>query len=380
MFVVCSIAIPAMACSQCVNGETQDVSEPPYDPRAVANLMLEEGQRTGRLLGHLVLQKLLYFAHGLFLVERKQPLVLGYFEAWQYGPVHPAIYQAFKASGDQPINFRAMRQNLVTGELCSIPLPSKPDVRNHVARVIAQYGGLTPGRLVDISHAKGAPWRFVVDRPGTTVALGLRITDVSCDIPALQLCAIACGSGRHCPGGYGLPAGDAARAVCAYCRIWAKCRKVEDYEPNLRVAQGLYDHVVVNKVLARKHDFHTLALGGSARLSFWHALLLIQGAEHGAPLVPFFNPRRSQLPRPAKAFVFSVMHERIRVADPDFSNVRLGIYQFTIPDKGPRKPVLSTDAGVTLFGFDELDQMVRETYEIWTDVYIRRREQERKRG
>jgi Protein of unknown function (DUF4065) len=43
---------------------------------------------SGRL--PLELQKLLYFAHAIFLIETGDPLVYGCFEAWQYGPVHPA--------------------------------------------------------------------------------------------------------------------------------------------------------------------------------------------------------------------------------------------------------------------------------------------------
>jgi hypothetical protein len=36
---------------------------------------------------------------------------------------------------------------------------------------------MSPGRLVEISHAKGAPWDIVVNKAKTSVALGLRIPD-----------------------------------------------------------------------------------------------------------------------------------------------------------------------------------------------------------
>jgi hypothetical protein len=39
------------------------------------------------------------------------------------------------------------------------------------------YAGLTPGRLVEVSHAKGAPWWFIVDKARTETILGLRITN-----------------------------------------------------------------------------------------------------------------------------------------------------------------------------------------------------------
>lgn len=153
------------------------MERPPYDPRAIANLMLEEAERAGRGISNLALQKLLYFAHALFLIEQKQPLVTGYFEAWKLGPVHPGAYRAFKAAGDKAISFRALRENVLTGERAPIPLPTAPEVCGHIHRIMASYGRLTPGRLVDIAHAKGAPWDIIVAKGTTGVAVGLRIPD-----------------------------------------------------------------------------------------------------------------------------------------------------------------------------------------------------------
>jgi uncharacterized phage-associated protein len=149
----------------------------PCDPRAVANLMLDEIDRIGRRMSNLALQKLLYFAHAIFLIEKKRPLVSGYFEAWEYGPVHPAAYQAFKSAGAEPIGFRAQKLDVAKGTRAPIPLPSDPEVIQHVIRIVHSYGRMTPGRLVDISHARGAPWHYVVDKGRTSLALGMRIPD-----------------------------------------------------------------------------------------------------------------------------------------------------------------------------------------------------------
>ena len=91
--------------------------------------MLDEGHRNGRPITNLALQKLLYFAHALFLIERKRPLVSGYFEAWEFGPVHPAVYQSFKDARDKPITFRAEKRNLVTSATEEIIAPAEPIVR-----------------------------------------------------------------------------------------------------------------------------------------------------------------------------------------------------------------------------------------------------------
>lgn len=153
------------------------MSPPPYDPRAICNLLLDEAQRSGVDLSNLALQKLLYFAHGLHLHKMKKPLVSGYFEAWQYGPVHPAAYSAFKAAGRLDITFRAERVDILEGTRWSIPAPQDPDVVELIRWVIGSYGRLPAAHLVDISHAKGSPWHFVVEQGKNNAALGLRITD-----------------------------------------------------------------------------------------------------------------------------------------------------------------------------------------------------------
>lgn len=153
------------------------MSGPPYDPRGVANLMLDEADRVGISLTHLALQKLVYFAHGIFLNEGKEPLVSGYFEAWQYGPVHPVLYKAFQAAGKEPIHFRAQRQDILTGATVPVIAPETQDIRRLVQRVINSLGRLPAGRLVKISHARHSPWDVVVDKARTSVAFGLRIPD-----------------------------------------------------------------------------------------------------------------------------------------------------------------------------------------------------------
>lgn len=153
------------------------MSKPPYDPRAVANLLLDLAQEDGVVVSNLALQKLLYFAHAHFLIRTGNPLVQGGFEAWTYGPVHPAVYQAFKAEEDRPIAMRAQGRNVMTGESRPLPAPADPEVRWHIRDVLRAYGRLPPGRLVDISHAPKGPWAAVVSQARESVALGMRIPD-----------------------------------------------------------------------------------------------------------------------------------------------------------------------------------------------------------
>lgn len=147
------------------------------DPRSVANLLLDIADEQRLPITNLTLQKLLYFAHALFLIKTRQPLVSGYFEAWRYGPVHPLVYRAFRSAADKPIATRASRVDLVTGQKSPLPPLSSNPIRQLCFQVIAQYASLTPGRLVEISHAKNAPWHIIVNRAKTSLALGLRIPD-----------------------------------------------------------------------------------------------------------------------------------------------------------------------------------------------------------
>lgn len=148
------------------------------DPRIICNLLLDEAEANGTALTHVPLQKLLYFAHAIFLVQQKRPLVSGHFEAWQYGPVHPAAYRAFKNAGSGPIRFRAVRTNPLTGETTNLAPPSDGELIRHIRKVMLHYGGLSVWQLVDLSHAKDGPWHFVISQARDKMSLGLRIPDV----------------------------------------------------------------------------------------------------------------------------------------------------------------------------------------------------------
>jgi uncharacterized phage-associated protein len=150
---------------------------PPFDPRAVANLMLDLADQRSLPLTHIALQKLLYFAHAVFLVENRQPLVSGHFEAWQYGPVHPVVFRAFKGSGRQPIVRRASRTDIVTGRTEAVDPPVNLAAVGVTDSVLKQLGRMRISQLIELSHAKNGPWHRVVNKAKTGVALGMRIDD-----------------------------------------------------------------------------------------------------------------------------------------------------------------------------------------------------------
>jgi uncharacterized phage-associated protein len=145
------------------------------DPRVVANYILDVASERGIQVTNLALQKLLFFAHTISLTECKADLVSGYFEAWHYGPVHPAVYQAFKAAGAGAINFRAEALDPVTRTRKPLEKLNDRPARSICDRIIIQYGRMSPGRLVDITHAHGGPWQHVVSSAKHSANIGLRI-------------------------------------------------------------------------------------------------------------------------------------------------------------------------------------------------------------
>lgn len=147
------------------------------DPRAIANLLLDLADEVGIPIGHVKLQKLMYFAHGMHLLETGEPLVSGNFEAWQYGPVHPAVYRAFKSAGAKRIDFRGEREDIISGRVEMVPAATDPFARHAVTRVLMTLGKMRDFDLVELSHAPGGPWRLVVDEMEGGLALGARIGD-----------------------------------------------------------------------------------------------------------------------------------------------------------------------------------------------------------
>jgi uncharacterized phage-associated protein len=147
------------------------------DPRSVANLVIEEAMARGRPITHLSLQKILYFIQGKYLMETGLPLMSGFFEAWQYGPVHPLIYDSFKDRGAKPLTEPAAKQDLLSGRKKPVDKPADPDLVQAIRDIGSAYLKLTPGRLVDLSHAKGSPWDVLTKMPSGGRSFGFRITD-----------------------------------------------------------------------------------------------------------------------------------------------------------------------------------------------------------
>lgn len=148
-----------------------------YDPRAIANAVLERANQIGRPLTNLDLQKIVYFLHGHFLRRHGRPLVDGEFEAWTYGPVHRTLYEAFKAYGDGPVDARATSFDPIRRVRRELPALSDPEAIEVLDDVLHHYLDIPTFALVEITHQRGSPWHATVEAAERRPNVGMKITD-----------------------------------------------------------------------------------------------------------------------------------------------------------------------------------------------------------
>lgn len=140
-----------------------------HDARAIANEFIDMARERGRDLTHMALQKLVYIAHGWNFALNPanegenigSPLIKGRIEAWDWGPVIPSIWDSLKRYGNKPISDyihehewkgpdrdrgNVLRENL------------SHDEREILEMVFEVYGGMSGGKLSEITHENDTPW------------------------------------------------------------------------------------------------------------------------------------------------------------------------------------------------------------------------------
>jgi uncharacterized phage-associated protein len=123
------------------------IVRPPYDPRIIANRFLEK-QR----MSPMKLVKLVYFAHGWHLALKDEPLINEAFQAWDFGPMAPTLYQEFKRYGNEAIEKEAKVEEPVQCDSFTSAL---------IEHIWGLYGKYSPIQLSNMTHFKGAPWETV---------------------------------------------------------------------------------------------------------------------------------------------------------------------------------------------------------------------------
>lgn len=146
---------------------------------------------------------------------------------------------------------------------------------------------------------------------------------------------------------------------------------------NLAVAEALYHFGVENGAKSFRKPINPWSVGyGQSVCYWWNFYTLLDGE----PCFVFVDPRlTAPLTREGRNFALSLMHERIRAADPDFARARLLVAQFGKADPGRRLIRLFDAADADLFSFDELNEMIDETYRLWIDVLAERADEAKRK-
>lgn len=127
---------------------------------------------------NLKLNKLLYYAQGVFLARTGRPLFEQSIEAWPLGPVVPDVYHKYKVCGKNPIP--SPDEDIDRSRFSDDELETLLDVM----RELGQYTGST---LVTLTHRPGTPWSNAVSS-GRTILQESDIRDyfVQHPVPCLK--------------------------------------------------------------------------------------------------------------------------------------------------------------------------------------------------
>jgi hypothetical protein len=147
---------------------------------------------------------------------------------------------------------------------------------------------------------------------------------------------------------------------------------------NTAVAKSLYGYGVANHARSYSKPISAWPVGYGQSVAYWWGLYTLLEKR---PCFIFADPRLSNpLTRLGRRFTFSLMHERIRVPDPDFSEAGLLITQFAKGLKGAREIRVFDADEIELYGVDQLNEMIGETYRIWIEILHERADDERGRA
>ena len=147
-----------------------------FDVRAIGNFILDLADHDQIEVTNMALNKLVYFLHCDYLLEKKTPLVGAKIEAWKHGPVFRELYHEFKRWDDNPIRSRAKIVDPFSGEAVEAKLHFGTDEQAYLEQVVRRYIKFSAAQLRAISHNMGGPWHVVWGHDGQSNP-GMRISN-----------------------------------------------------------------------------------------------------------------------------------------------------------------------------------------------------------
>jgi uncharacterized phage-associated protein len=131
---------------------------PPYEIKGLANLFLDWADEDKITITPMKLQKLLYFSHADHLQLTGKPLVLQSFEAWDFGPVDPSVFEEFKRFSKMPITERAYRFDPIAGKRVLANIVPDRRALTTLRNLYDFYKRASATALSDMSHTPDGPW------------------------------------------------------------------------------------------------------------------------------------------------------------------------------------------------------------------------------
>ena len=151
----------------------------------------------------------------------------------------------------------------------------------------------------------------------------------------------------------------------------------EGKEKNLGGAKALFEFSDEHQVVSYPKPVPRWNVGYGNDVAYWGQHYSVWD---GAAAFLHFDPRLTNpMTEQARKFAFSLMHQRLRVDDPDFSEVGLGIVRFG-RGVGEKRTLTVHWAGPDLYTYHQLNEMIDLTYRLWAEELQFRQEQARRAG
>ncbi|MGA9117615.1 MAG: type II toxin-antitoxin system antitoxin SocA domain-containing protein [Bacteroidota bacterium] len=130
-----------------------------YPMKAIANFFIDRAMKEGAEMSPMKIQKLLYFAYGIYHVKTGEPLFSDRFEVWKYGPVISELYHLLKGYGSDQIDRLLPDFDMATMRVVTPTIPrEEKELLVFLTEFWEVYRGYSPIRLSNATHLPGTPW------------------------------------------------------------------------------------------------------------------------------------------------------------------------------------------------------------------------------
>lgn len=120
----------------------------------VANTFLERAKKEKVDISPMKLQKLIYILYKNYLKDTRSKLFLDSFEVWQYGPVIPSVYNAFKGYRSNAIQSYYTNSE---GKYSTVSFQN-PTFERAFEKVWQKYRDLDGIFLSQLTHQENTAW------------------------------------------------------------------------------------------------------------------------------------------------------------------------------------------------------------------------------